>query len=302
MKHMKCLFLLVMMFSLIGCSNQETEDEQSSLTLEMSTNTTSYSSAAIETESTETVEESEETVPNKSISYTQEEEPDSPIALIRLTNAEQGVSGRAASKFFNTISVVPVYYEYIITDFVNNDELQITLALDEKHRSYTKISKNNQEVELLLTESNQNFLLDREHRLATEVSESDVKDYLISNELFTQMSETAEHMYFVGNGEANFHNQEVTFEEYTQDNKTFIRYYFADDMVLGHRSFIENRLNSETRIIALKNHFPELMDIFEIPDDFTIQVLEEDSTLSPENEMPSLDPTATEKIEDNESP
>ncbi|MGB4609426.1 MAG: hypothetical protein WBH77_02255 [Saccharofermentanales bacterium] len=199
-----------------------------------------------------------------------EEEPDSPLKDITISQAEQGVSERQAMRFFENFSTVPVYYAYKSTILPENKVQEVIIAIDENGRTYTKIKSESDSVEIVSTAKDVYYELDRENKVANPISKEVAQGDIISKDVFEQISEQAELLYYVGSGKAIFKNLEVEFEEYTKDNKNFVRYYFDQNSVYGHRTFENNQLKSQVIITALKNYFPDQMDIFEIPDDYTI--------------------------------
>ncbi|HHU53385.1 MAG TPA: hypothetical protein GXZ43_04825 [Clostridiaceae bacterium] len=211
-----------------------------------------------------------ESIPAIAPDFEYEEEPDSPLQEIAISQAEQGVSDREAIRFFKTFSTIPVYYAYTSTVLPENKSQDVIISIDEIGRTYTKIESKTDSVEIVSTSKDVYYELDRENKIAYSISKEDAQGDIISKDVFEQIYEQAELLYYVGSGKATFKNRDVEFEEYTKDNKTFVRYYFDEDSVYGHRTFENNQLKSQVVISALKNYFPDQMDIFLIPDDFTI--------------------------------
>ncbi|NLJ69978.1 MAG: hypothetical protein GX328_00740 [Clostridiaceae bacterium] len=292
MKRRKYLIQIIVVLSLILCltscskSNEKEETEEQ---------TDIISGAEVKTDSSEQVSADEsldkadvdgktseletkqskssptlENAPVLAPDFDYEEEPDSPLKEIIISQAEQGVSGREALRFFKTFSTIPVYYEYKLTTLPENKSQEVIIAIDEIGRTYTKIGNESDSVEIVSTAKDIYYELDRENKIANPISKEVAQGDIISKDSFEQIYEQAELLYYVGSGKAIFRGREVEFEEYTKDNKTFVRYYFDQDSVFGSRTFENNQLKLQVVISALKNYFPDKMDIFLIPDDYII--------------------------------
>jgi len=211
-----------------------------------------------------------ENVPVLAPDFDYEEEPDSPLQEVTIFQAGQGVSDREALRFFKTFLTIPIYYAYKLTILPENKTQEIIVSIDESGRTYTKIESESGSVEIVSTTKDVYYELDRENKIANPVSKEVAQGDIISKDVFEQIYEQAELLYYVGSGKATFRGREVEFEEYTKDNKTFVRYYFDQDSVFGYRTFENNQLKLQVVIIALKNYFPNQMDIFVIPDDYII--------------------------------
>lgn len=275
--------ILLLVFSLMACG-KKTEDEADNKETETTVDTESSDNVSTikltdktedETKPIESDSEStdtDETEPAKTVAndFDYEEEPDSPIAEINLSQAEQGVSEREAKRFFKTFSTIPVYYEYKSTTLPENKTQTVTISIDEIGRTYTKIESEQDSVEIISTADEKYYELDRENKVANRISKEIAQGEIISKDVFEQIYAQAELLYYVGKGKGQFSSHELEFEEYTKDNKTFVRYYFDDESIYGHRTFENNQLKSQVAIKALKNYFPDEMEKFLIPEDFTI--------------------------------
>lgn len=284
LKHiLKLLLIITIAFSAIACG-EVTDDRENNSAINSTTNEASNTDSNTQTvelsndanengtkveSSSEKLEESSEAQQTMD-DFDYEEEPDSPVAEITILQAEQGVSDREAARFFKTFSTIPVYYKYETTSIPEDISQFITISIDEIGRTYTLISDEEISVEIVSTADEKYYELDRENKTANQISKEMAQGEIISKDVFEQLYAQAELLYYVGSGKAQFGGRELDFEEYTKDNRTFVRYYFDDKSVFGHRTFEDNQLKSQVKIEALKNYFPEEMDIFLIPEDFTI--------------------------------
>lgn len=290
MKRTKYLVSIIIILSLIlsltACGKSEKEAEEQTdilsgadvktdLSEQVSANELSEKAdadkKADEKETKESVSSTTlESAPVLAPDFDYEEEPDSPLQEITISQAEQGVSDREALRFFKTFSTIPVYYAYKSTILPENKSQEVIISIDEIGRTYTKIESESDSVEIVSTAKDVYYELDRENKTANPISKEVAQGDIISKDVFEQIYEQAELLYYVGSGKATFGGREVEFEEYTKDNKTFVRYYFDQDSVFGHRTFENNQLKLQVVISALKNYFPDQMDVFVIPDDYII--------------------------------
>lgn len=253
-KHLvKIILIISLILSLTACNKSEekevTEEETDILSgtdvktdsseqisaNELSEKAGDGESAGIETKSNIS-STTTESVPVLAPDFDYEEEPDSPLKEIVISQAEQGVSGREAFRFFEIFSILPVYYAYKSTTLPENKSQEIVLSIDEIGRTYKKIETETDSVEIVSTAKDVYYELDRGNKIANPVSKEIAEGDIMLKDLFEQTFEQAELLYYVGSGKGTFGGREVEFEEYTKDNKNFVRYYFDENSVFGHRT------------------------------------------------------------------
>ncbi len=269
----RILGFLILLSILVGCSNSADHIDESETI-----------SKTISAGSTEPLQETIQSVSNNDATQTERntktvsrptrerinEEPESPLASIYLSQTNRNISDKTVSAFFDFFMKKPIYYAFHTENELNNHSYDVVIALDEPDRSYMKINDGQDIFELVSSDTKQYFLLDETEQTAREIKPETVADQMLYLKSFQKMNELAQHLYYVGSGKAVFYGQQVEFEEYTQDNEIFIRYYFEREKCLGFRTFMNQKIQSETKINSLYHEFPDGVHLFDVPDSYQV--------------------------------
>ena len=261
--------LILLVFLNVSCGNKKEKQE--------TTNSMIKESIQDETKARKTIETIEkstnnnlETNTNVENDINQKEGPSVPLQNINLIEAEQGIQTRKTEKFFEILNQNNLVFSYQIEDFIENENNQYIMAFTEEGFQYSKIITENYIQESLALKNGESYLLNSENK--TAISIQDNTEFTSFQEEMNQILKGFKNIYYLGEGKAEFLNKDVSFEEYTTDNRNFIRYYFLDNEIVGYRVFdSQGTLNTEMIISVLSNDLTNYLELFSIPDNYSVQ-------------------------------